>query len=93
MVGAHDSGKGILIAALIASSLLTIAYLVPVAIRGFMKPPANPEDDAHIAEVRKKHRWVIIPPVFTAFGALVLFFFAGGIIDFLTPILPGGVFP
>ena len=93
MVGAHDSGKGILIAALIASSILNIAYLVPVAIRGFMKPPANPEDDAHIAEVRKKHRWVIIPPVFTAFGALVLFFFAGGIIDFLTPILPGGVFP
>ena len=93
MVGAHDSGKSILIAALIVSSILNIAYLLPVAVRGFMKPPANLEDDAKIADVRRQHRWVIIPPVFTAFGALVLFAFAGEIIDFLTPILPGGVFP
>ena len=90
MMGAVDSGMAILIAALIASSILNIIYLVPIAVRGFMKPPANPEDDAHIAEVRKKHRWVIIPPVITAIGSLVLFFFAGGIIDFLKPILPAG---
>jgi len=90
MMGAVDSGKAILIAALIASSILNIIYLVPIAVRGFIKAPKNPEDDAHIAEVRKKHRWVIIPPVITAIGSLVLFFFAGGIIDFLQPILPGG---
>ena len=90
MMGAVDSGKAILIAALIASSILNIIYLVPIAVRGFMKAPKNLEDDAHIAEVRKKHRWVIIPPVLTAIGSLILFFFAGGIIDFLQPILPGG---
>ncbi len=90
MMGAVDSGKAILIAALIASSILNIIYLIPVAIRGFMKPPLNPEDDAHIAEVRKLHKWVIIPPVMTAFGSLVLFFFAGNIVNFLQPILPGG---
>ena len=90
MVGAVDSGLAILIGALIASSILNIIYLVPIAIRGFMKPPANPEDDAYIAEVRRKHRWVIIPPVITAIGSLILFFFAGGIVDFLLPILPGG---
>ena len=90
MVGAVDSGLAILIAALIASSILNIIYLVPIAIRGFMKPPANPEDDAHIAEVRRKHRWVIIPPVITAIGSLILFFYAGIIVDFLQPILPGG---
>lgn len=93
MVGAHDSGKGILIAALIASSILNIAYLIPIAIRGFMKAPDDPKEDAKIALLRGKHRWVIIPPVITAFGSFVLFFFAGGIVDFLVPILPGGVFP
>lgn len=91
MAGALESGKGILIAALIASSILNIIYLIPIAIRGFMKPPADAAADAAIAIERKKHIWVIVPPVFTAAGTLVLFFYAGGIIDFLKPILPGGL--
>ncbi len=90
MVGAIDSGKAILLAALIASSVLNVIYLTPIAIRGFMRPPDDPKADAHIAEERKKHRWVIIPPVITAFGALILFFYAGPMADFLKPILPGG---
>lgn len=93
MAGALDSGKAILIAALIVSSILNIIYLVPVAIRGFMKPPANAKDDAHIAALRKKHPWVIIPPVITAIGSLILFFYAGGVVDFLEPILPEGLQP
>ena len=91
MAGAIDSGKGILLAALIASSVLNVAYLVPVAIRGFMRPPKDPEADAHIAEIRMKHKWVIIPPVITALGALILFFYTGPIVDFLTPIFPEGL--
>lgn len=90
MVGAVDSGKSILIAALVASSILNIIYLVPIAIRGFMKPPADPAADAALALDRKRHKWVIIPPVLTAVGSFILFFFAGRIADFLTPILPGG---
>ena len=91
MMGALDSGKAILLAALIISSVLNVVYLVPIAIRGFMRPPADIEDDAHIAEIRWKHKWVIIPPVITALGTLVLFFFAGPMADFLEPILPGGL--
>ena len=90
MAGALDSGKAILIAALIVSSILNIIYLIPIAVRGFMKPPADPDADAKIALERKKHIWVIIPPVFTALGSIILFFYAGGIVDFLKPILPGG---
>ncbi|WP_416878642.1 proton-conducting transporter membrane subunit [Litorimonas sp.] len=89
MAGALDSGKGILIAALIASSILNIIYLVPIAVRGFMKPPADIAADAIIAEEQKKHLWVIVPPVFTALGSVILFFFAGDMVDFLTPILGG----
>jgi len=79
-------------AALIVSSILNVLYLTPIAIRGFMKPPQNPEDDANIRNIRKQHRWVIIPPVLTAFGAFILFFFAGEITNFLTPMLPVGAF-
>ena len=92
MVGALDSGKAILIAALIVSSILNVIYLIPVAARGFLKPPADPEADAKIATLRAKHKWVIIPPVFTALGAFTLFFFSGPIVDFLMPILPEGAF-
>ena len=92
MVGALDSGKAILMAALILSSVLNVIYLTPIAIRGFLKPPLNPQDDAHIAELRKSHRWVIIPPVITALGAFVLFFFSGPIIEFLIQVMPVGSF-
>lgn len=90
MSGAMDSGKSILLAALIVSSILNVIYLVPISIRGFLKPPQNPEDDAHIREIRSQHKWVVIPPVITALGAFALFFFAGPIVDFLRPILPAG---
>jgi len=43
-----------------------------------------------LLEERKKHRWVIVPPVISALGAFILFFFAGTIIDFLQPIISGG---
>ncbi len=87
MVGALESELAILMGALIVSSVLNVVYLVPIAVRGFMRPPDNPEKDAHIAEERKKHPWVIIPPVLTALGAFILFFFAGDMVDFVRPIL------
>lgn len=86
MVGSLDSGKTVLMGALILSSLLNVAYLTPVAIRGFMKAPDNPEVDATI----KVPLLVVLPPVITAFGAFVLFFFASDIIDYLMPVLPQG---
>jgi len=87
MWGALDSGKAVLMGALIVSSLLNILYLTPIAIRGFMKPSADPAADDVIALEARKHRWVVIPPVLTAFGTLVLFFAAPWIIQFLEPIL------
>ncbi len=87
MWGALDSGKAVLMAALIISSLLNILYLMPIAIRGFMKPPADPAADDIIAIEARKHRWVIIPPVITAIGTFVLFFAAPWIIQFLEPII------
>ncbi len=87
MWGALDSGKAVLMAALIISSLLNILYLMPIAIRGFMHPPADAAGDALLVAEARKHRWVVIPPVITAFGTLVLFFAAPWVIQFLEPIL------
>lgn len=86
MVGAVDAGKAVLITALILSSLLNVAYLTPVAIRGFMKPSDNPGADAKIIQPF----WVVAPPVITAAGTFILFFFAGDILNYLRPVLPVG---
>ena len=91
MVGALESELAILMGALIVSSVLNVMYLVPIAVRGFMRPPDDPEKDAQIALERKKHPWVIIPPMMTALGAFILFFFAGDMVDFIRPVLPGGL--
>jgi len=85
MLGTLESGKGILMAALIVSSILNIIYLLPISVRAFMKPAANPDADLHLLDERTKHRWVIIPPVISALGA-----FIGSIVDFLQPIISGG---
>lgn len=90
LVGTLERGQGLLMGALIISSVLNVIYLMPIAIRGFLKPPADSAQNMVIRTQRVEHIWVIIPPVLTALGAFLLFFFAGTIIDFLTPILPDG---
>lgn len=88
MVGALDAGQKALMAALVISSILNVAYLVPVAVRGFMLPPDDSNADAHIKEIRGRYRFVRFAPVFTAFGAFILFFAIGPLVEFLAPILP-----
>ena len=88
MLGSLESGKGLIIAALIISSILNVIYLVPVAARAFLLPAPDEAADAVIKAHRREHWAVIVPPVVTAFGALVLFVYAGDIADFLQPILP-----
>ena len=91
MAGALDAGQKFLLAALIISSILNVAYLVPVAMRGFLLKPDNPADDAHVAEILAKHRFVRFAPVFTAAGAFLLFFAIGPLVEYLKPILPANM--
>ena len=88
MAGALDAGQKAILFVLIISSILNVAYLVPVAVRAFMLKPDNPEDDAKIKAHLGQHKFVRFAPVFTAFGAFALFFAIGPLVDFLKPILP-----
>ncbi len=88
MMGSLDAGQKAILWVLILSSLLNVAYLIPVAVRGFLLKPDNPRSDAQIAAQLKKHRFVRFAPVFTAAGAFALFFAIGPLVDYLTPILP-----
>jgi multicomponent Na+:H+ antiporter subunit D len=80
MVGSVDSGHQIMIGVLMISSLLNVAYLLPVVARGFFlgKSTGKPVAEAPIL------CW--LPPAITAVGCIVLFFLGGDIENFLTPI-------
>ena len=76
------------LAALVISSILNVAYLVPVAARGFLLDPDDPKADAKIAKNLHKYKFVRFAPVFTAFGAFALFFAISPLVEYLKPILP-----
>ena len=83
MMGAVDTGQMVIIAVLLVSSLLNVAYLMPIVGKGFFI-----RDNAAAAPVKNLETSPLIwgPPAFTALGCLVLFFFAGYIEAFLMPL-------
>ena len=83
MMGAVDTGQMVIIAVLLVSSLLNVAYLMPIVGKGFFI-----RDNAASAPVKNLETSPLVwgPPAFTALGCLVLFFFAGYIEAFLMPL-------
>jgi multicomponent Na+:H+ antiporter subunit D len=83
---------------LMASSLLSIGYLMPVVGRAFFfapKPAAHGhgDDHGHGAPTEGIHEapiLCVIPLCMTAFGCLLLFFFSSDLQALLAPIAMGG---
>lgn len=80
MVASVDTGHQIMIAVLMISSLLNVAYLLPLVARGFFLGSTEKKPFAEAPVLC----W--LPPAITAIGCIVLFFFAGEIEAFLFPI-------
>jgi len=84
VVGAADTGQWIMIAVLMVSSLLNVAYLLPLVGRGvFLSDPENPAT----GKMAEAPVLCWLPPALTAVGCIILFFFAGALQDFLAPIV------
>jgi len=100
MLASADSGHVIFIFVLMASSLLNIAYLMPVVARGFfaeLKPHPNDHDQhdeqAHsmwhslrIGTIREAPLFCLFAMAITSVGCIALFFFADKIFRLLAPI-------
>jgi multicomponent Na+:H+ antiporter subunit D len=93
-VGAFDSGHGVFAGVLMISSLLSIAYLVPVFGKAFLGTSSPVEADHHdgvhhddhddgVSNLERAHPLVVLPPVITAIGCVVLFFQAERLYDLL----------
>jgi len=102
-LGAAEAKQLPLIAVLMISSLLNIAYLMPIAVRGFFfAPPDRPPrlgyspDSRRLwargperPEVKEAPLMCVVPLCVTAVAGIALFFFADKIYQWLLPITTG----
>ena len=98
MLGAADAGQLAIIAVLMISSILNVIYLLSIPVQAFYMNPA--EGDAKPQGAKGEGiKWgalaeapilCLAPPLFTATGAFLLFFFADPLYNFLTPMIGGG---
>ena len=84
-LGAAETGQLLLLATFMISSLLNIAYLLPVAVRGFMPAPGSDAPEGW--KIEEAPLFCVVPLCLTAIGCIVFFFAADGILAFLQPIL------
>ncbi len=82
-----DTGQLLLLAVLMASSLLSIGYLLPVAVVGFMAAPPGDEGGSGTAAIREAPMLCVVPLWLTALGTVALFFLAAPLYGFLKPLL------
>ena len=82
-LGAAESHQYPLIAVLMISSLLNIAYLMPVVIRGFFFAPA---DGPERPEIQEAPLMCVIPLSITALSGVALFIYADTIWRWLEPV-------
>ncbi|MEE8522309.1 MAG: proton-conducting transporter membrane subunit [Thermoanaerobaculia bacterium] len=84
VLGAIDAGQLALVGVLVLSSLLNVAYLLPIAVRGFFLPP-----DGDAPGIREAPLFCLVPLCASAAGCLILFFFADGLYRLLLPVAGG----
>jgi len=84
LVGAADAEQWALMAVLLLSSLLNVAYLLPVPARGFFA--AAPAGGATQIPIREAPLACVVPLCLTALGCLWLFFQADSLYALLAPI-------
>ena len=85
-LGAAEAQQPLLVAVLMISSLLNIAYLMPVVARGYFLAPADPGP----IQIKEAPLFCLIPLCVTAVSSVLLFFGAEQIYELLAPIVVPG---
>ena len=98
-LGALEADRVIFVAVLMISSLLNVAYLMPIVVRAFFVAPAETDggghdtDDDHgsaaagASTLKEAPIFCLIALCVTAAGSVLLFFLGDHIYDLLTPIV------
>jgi len=83
-LGAVDAGELVFVGVLMLSSLLNVAYLLPIVGRGFFCRPDGAGDEA--VAIKEAPVFCLIALCTTAMGCIALFFFADTLYTLLRPI-------
>ncbi len=92
IVAAVDAQQLIMIGVLMISSLLNIAYLMPIVARGFFAQQSedpNPSGEAgrfNWSQVKEAPAACVVPLCLTAAGCIVLFFYSNDLYQLILPI-------
>ena len=98
MLGAADAGQLAIIAILMISSVLNVVYLLSIPVQAFYMSPETEEDGRAKGANGALIQWgalkeapllCVAPPIITAIGAFLLFFFANPLYNYLAPIIGG----
>ena len=85
VLGSIEADQIFIVAAFMISSLLNVAYLLPIISRGFFASTSNTSSD-NLQGIKEAPALCWIPTVITAAGCFILFLSAGQVHTFLIPI-------
>lgn len=97
MIGAADASQLAIIAVLMISSILNVIYLLAIPVQAFYLNPAEPGAKPQGAggagiewgSLKEAPMLCLAPPLVTAMGAFLLFFFADPLFNYLAPLIGG----
>lgn len=87
-IGALEADKLFIVAILMISSLINIAYLLPIPIKAFFNPPAGESKPWKWADTKEAPLPMLIALGVTSLGCLVLFIYPQPLIDLIN-LIPG----
>lgn len=71
-LGAVETGQLMLLSVLMFSTLLNIAYLLPIPVRAFFSKPASGE---HYTEIKEAPKTILLAMIVTSTTCVILFFY------------------
>jgi multicomponent Na+:H+ antiporter subunit D len=96
MLGAADAGQFMMIVVIMVSSLLNVAYLLPIPIRAFLRPALDEQAELDMdgqevpgfswRRIDEAPFCCVAPPVITALGCIILFFYADTLMSLINRI-------
>jgi multicomponent Na+:H+ antiporter subunit D len=83
VTGAFDADQPWMVLVFMLSSLLSIAYLMPIVVRAFFRPLPEGEPDG----IKEAPLLMLLPICATALGCFVIFFYADSVYRMLAPAM------